>query len=64
VIKSGETVVGLLTGHILKDPEATIAYHEERLAGIMAQYPNQIYNAEPTVEAIAEILGERVTAQV
>lgn len=61
VIKSHETVVGLLTGHILKDPEATIAYHEDRLEGIIARYPNRVFTAEPSVDAIAEILGERET---
>ena len=39
VIQPQETVVGLLTGHILKDPGATIAYHEDQLAGITARYP-------------------------
>ncbi len=58
VIKPHETVVGLLTGHILKDPEATIAYHEDQLEGIRARYPNRIFTAEASVDAIAEILGE------
>ena len=42
VIKSHETVVGVLTGHLLKDPEATIAYHEDRLEGMMSKYPTRI----------------------
>lgn len=63
VIKPHETVVGLLTGHILKDPEATIAYHDDRLAGIMATYPNRVYNAEPTVESIRAILESQELAQ-
>jgi threonine synthase len=29
VIKPADTVVGILTGHILKDPESTVAYHGE-----------------------------------
>ncbi|MEO8397516.1 MAG: threonine synthase, partial [Chloroflexota bacterium] len=56
VIKSNETVVGILTGHLLKDPEATIAYHEDRLEGIISKYPNHVYTAEPSIEAIREIL--------
>ncbi len=64
VIQPQETVVGLLTGHILKDPEATIAYHEDRLEGIMAQYPNRIFTAEPSIESIREILDAQELAQV
>ena len=32
IIKRGDTVLGVLTGHILKDPEATIGYHADELA--------------------------------
>lgn len=63
VIKSDETVVGLLTGHLLKDPEATIAYHEDRLDSIMAHYPNRIFDAEPSIESIREILDAQELAQ-
>lgn len=63
VIRSNETVVGLLTGHILKDPEATIAYHEDRLQGLMAKHPNRIFTAEPSVDAIAEILNGQALMQ-
>ncbi len=63
VIQPNETVVGLLTGHILKDPGATIAYHEDQLAGITARYPNRIFTAEPTIESIREILDLRELAQ-
>jgi threonine synthase len=56
VIKPNETVVGILTGHILKDPDATIAYHESTLADIAAAYPNKLYQAEPSVEALSRIL--------
>jgi threonine synthase len=56
VIRPNETVVGILTGHILKDPDATIAYHEERLADIEAAYPNGLHHAEPSAEAISRIL--------
>ena len=30
-IEPGQRVVALLTGHLLKDPETTLAYHEGRL---------------------------------
>ncbi len=59
IIKPGETVVGILTGHILKDPEATIQYHNGTLADIESTYPNQLVQAEPSVEAISDILEAR-----
>jgi len=62
IIKSDETVVGVLTGHLLKDPEATIKYHEGGLAGIKAKYPNRIHAVEPTIDAIASFLGTETVA--
>jgi threonine synthase len=57
IIKAHETIVGILTGHVLKDPDATIAYHEGRLADIEAAHPNRLHRAEPSVEAISRILS-------
>jgi threonine synthase len=57
VIKPHETVVGVLTGHVLKDPEATMGYHADTLAEVRAVCPNTIRDAEPTVESIAAVLG-------
>jgi threonine synthase len=56
VIQPGETVVGVLTGHLLKDPDATIGYHNQQLQDINAAYPNHLHDAEPNVEAITRIL--------
>ncbi len=64
VIRPQDTVVGLLTGHILKDPGATIAYHEDQLAGIKARYPNRIFTAEPTIDSIREILDARELTRI
>jgi threonine synthase len=60
-IKSHETVVGVLTGHVLKDPDATIDYHADRLEHVRAVCPNVIRDAAPTLEALAEALGAPVT---
>jgi threonine synthase len=59
-IKPHETVVGILTGHVLKDPDATIDYHADRLENIRAVCPNVIRDAAPTIEALAKVLGARV----
>jgi threonine synthase len=57
IIKPGQTVVGILTGHILKDAEAIIQYHNGTLKDIQAKYPNQLYQSEPTIEALSKVLG-------
>jgi threonine synthase len=57
VIRPHETVVGILTGHLLKDPDATIGYHRDSLDDIHAAYPNRIHEVEPSVAEIARILN-------
>lgn len=59
VIKPGDTVVGILTGHVLKDPDATIGYHSNTLEDITASYPNRFLQASASVEAIAELLTQK-----
>jgi threonine synthase len=56
IIDPGETVVGILTGHLLKDPEATMAYHMGELDGIEPAYANPLIEVEGTVDAIRAIL--------
>jgi len=41
VIKPGEKVCGILTGHVLKDPDAVVHYHRGTLEGIRSTYQNQ-----------------------
>ncbi|MAS33487.1 MAG: threonine synthase [Anaerolineaceae bacterium] len=61
IIQPHETVVGILTGHVLKDPDATINYHRNSLSNIEANYPNILHQAEPSIEEISRILaGEPV----
>jgi threonine synthase len=57
VIARGETVVSILTGHILKDAEAIINYHNNSLEGIQARYPNKLHQSEPTIEGLSQILA-------
>ena len=56
MIGSGESVVGILTGHVLKDPEAVIGYHADTLPNITGNYANHLYEAGPSVEELARIL--------
>ncbi len=58
-IKSGETVVGILTGHLLKDPDATINYHTGKLAGIDSKQANQPQPIDTNVEAVLAAMKNR-----
>jgi len=55
-IKEGERVVAILTGNLLKDPQATIAYHLGELPGIEPTYANRPLAIEPTLEAVKGVL--------
>lgn len=57
VIKRGESVVGLLTGHVLKDTEAVINYHNNTLDNIEAHYPNRLHEASASIEELSRILS-------
>lgn len=59
VIKRGDTVLGVLTGHVLKDPEATIAYHADKLPHLAPQFRNEMLQVEDNLEDIVSVLGER-----
>ena len=57
VIRSDETVCGILTGHLLKDPDAVVNYHLGRLEGIESTHANAPVKVEATLEAVLEALG-------
>jgi len=56
IIQPHESVVGILTGHVLKDADATIGYHSATLDDITPAYPNPIYTADADADSIARIL--------
>jgi threonine synthase len=60
IIQPGQTVVGILTGHLLKDPDATIGYHNDALAGLQAAYPNKLHRVEADLDEIECVLRDRV----
>jgi len=41
IIKKDDSVVCIITGNILKDPDATVNYHLSKLSGIIPKYPNK-----------------------
>jgi threonine synthase len=54
VIDPEEMVVGILTGHLLKDPDATVFYHKSDLSdrGIVSHFANAPIQIEPTLDAV------------
>jgi len=62
-IKPHETVVGVLTGHVLKDPDATIDYHADRLPNIHAVCPNRPIEAEGTLEDLRRVLSVPIVTE-
>ncbi|MEE8466872.1 MAG: threonine synthase [Planctomycetota bacterium] len=59
VIDLGERVVCVLTGHLLKDPDTTLAYHEGRLGP--AARANAPVIVEPDLEALRSAIGSTGT---
>ena len=58
IIEPGSTVVGILTGHVLKDPDATIGYHSNMLEDITGNYANRLLQVGDDIDAIVEILDK------
>lgn len=56
VIKPGERVVGILTGHVLKDPGLIVDYHAGQVAGIHSTYANPLHRVEAKLEAVTDLL--------
>lgn len=56
VIRSDEDVVAVLTGHVLKDPEIIMNYHQGALEGVQSAFANQLRVIEPTLEAVESLL--------
>lgn len=55
-IRSGDRVVAVLTGHVLKDPGMLVELHQQRADFAQANRPVEI---EATVRAVANVLASR-----
>lgn len=58
VIGRGERVCGILTGHLLKDPEIVIDYHRGTLSGIASNFANALRRSEPTLNGVLTAMGD------
>jgi threonine synthase len=58
VISPNESVVGILTGNVLKDPDAVINYHTDNLKdkGIRGTFANRPISVKATLEAVKAVL--------
>ena len=56
IIDPGEDVVCILTGNLLKDPEASVLYHTGSMAGVEPRFPNPPVTIEADVASVEEAL--------
>ena len=57
VIKRNEKTCCILTGHLLKDPDATVGYHRATLPNIRPQFANPPVKAEATLDSVLRALN-------
>jgi threonine synthase len=57
LIAPGETVCGILTGHVLKDPEAVLDYHLARLQGHVPERPNAPIACGADLESVLKAMS-------
>ncbi len=56
VIAPNETVCGILTGHLLKDPDSVVGYHGDRLDGVSALRRNVPVSVPAELGAVLEAM--------
>lgn len=52
VIQPHETICGILTGHVLKDPDVVVGYHRGTLDGFASTFANAPIAADATLEGV------------
>ncbi len=52
VIRKREMVCGILTGHVLKDPDAVVNYHTGKLKSIASRYANQPVSVSADLQSV------------
>ncbi len=56
VIAPDAHVAGILTGHLLKDPDVVVGYHTGKLQGIDGAYPNPPVVTDATLDAVLGVI--------
>jgi threonine synthase len=57
IVRPEETVCGVLTGHLLKDPDVVVHYHRGSLDGIRSNHANAPVSVPASLEAILAALA-------
>ncbi|VVB53652.1 Threonine synthase [uncultured archaeon] len=57
VISESDEVVCVLTGNLLKDPDATVNYHLKKLSGLSPKYSNAPVKITPNVKEVRHYLA-------
>jgi threonine synthase len=52
IIKRNEQVVGVLTGHLLKDPDAVVGYHEGSLEKVKSNFQNAPISVKADLDSV------------
>jgi len=63
LIKPTDRVCGVLTGHLLKDPDAVVNYHSSRLDGIECAHANTPHSVDATLSAVLGHVNAALDAQ-
>jgi threonine synthase len=58
VITPEADVVAVLTGHLLKDPDAVMKYHGDGLPGLESTFANRMKTISPTLAEVAALLPQ------
>jgi len=56
VIKKDESVVGILTGNLLKDPDIVMNYHQGTLKGLKSNFANKMVKIKPTLAEVRKAI--------
>ncbi len=56
VIAPDADVVGVLTGHLLKDPDVVVGYHKGTLEGFRSTYANAPISTDGTLDAVLRLI--------
>lgn len=58
IIPADANIVGILTGHVLKDPGIVVDYHRGTLEGIASTYANAPVRSDSTLEAVLRAIRD------
>ena len=57
-VHRAQRVCGILTGHVLKDPDAVVGYHRGTLEGIVSNFANAPVSVDATTVAVTRAIRE------